>query len=292
MNLGYIKLYRKVTSSFVWTNSDMFKLWVLCLMKASHDERKFLFNGQEVSLTSGQFVTGAHAIAKEFNEGVPSDKAVAWRKLWRWLKKFETEGLLTIQSNARYSVISVKNWSDYQSSDKPMTSQRQSNDKPMTTYKNDKNDKNNNIVSKKSKKRIYPDEDPNKKLAILLFKKISQNQNIKKPDLDNWANTIRLMIEADKRHGKEVQDMIVWATQDDFWKSVVLSASSLRRNFDKLNAQKNRQPINKKLVREEKLPEWAKDGGNSEEVLISPERQAEIDAKLQNYLNQKKNKKE
>ena len=139
MNTGYIKLYRKVTNSFVWTNSDMFKLWILCLMKASHEDRKFLFNGQEVRLTSGQFVTGAHAIAKEYNEGASSDKAIAWRTLWRWLKKFENEELLTIQSNARYSVITIKNWSDYQSGDKPLTSQRQSSDKPLTTYKNEKN---------------------------------------------------------------------------------------------------------------------------------------------------------
>lgn len=150
MNTGYIKLYRKVTNSFVWTNSDMFKLWILCLMKASHEDRKFLFNGQEVRLTSGQFVTGAHAIAKEYNEGVSSDKAIAWRTLWRWLKKFENEELLTIQSNARYSVITIKNWSDYQSGDKPLTSQRQSSDKPLTTYKNDKNEKNINNNNKGS----------------------------------------------------------------------------------------------------------------------------------------------
>ena len=147
MNTGYIKLYRKVTNSFVWTNSDMFKLWILCLMKASHEDRKFLFNGQEVRLTSGQFVTGAHAIAKEYNEGASSDKAIAWRTLWRWLKKFENEELLTIQSNARYSVITIKNWSDYQSGDKPLTSQRQSSDKPLTTYKNEKNDKNEKNIN-------------------------------------------------------------------------------------------------------------------------------------------------
>ncbi|MDK0511659.1 DnaD domain protein, partial [Enterococcus faecalis] len=156
MNTGYIKLYRKVTNSFVWTNSDMFKLWILCLMKASHEDRKFLFNGQEVRLTSGQFVTGAHAMAKEYNEGVSSDKAIAWRTLWRWLKKFENEELLTIQSNARYSVITIKNWSDYQSSDKPLTSQRQSSDKPLTTYKNEKNEKNEkNVVVVEEQQSVF-----------------------------------------------------------------------------------------------------------------------------------------
>lgn len=247
MNQGYIKLYRQVADSFVWTNSDMFKLWILCLMKASHEGRKFLFNGQEISLTSGQFVTGAHAMAKEFNEGVPSDKAVAWRRLWRWLKKFENEGMLTISSTARYSVISINNWSEYQSNDKPMTSQRQSTDKPVTTNKNDKNEKNdkNNSPRNTRKKREYADDDPNKKLAKVLYKMILKNQTIKEPDLDKWANTIRLTIEADKRSGKEVQEMIVWATQDDFWSGVILSPSSLRRNFDKMNARKNKRQPNR-----------------------------------------------
>ncbi|EOH58841.1 hypothetical protein [Enterococcus mundtii] len=255
MNLGYIKLYRKVTSSFVWTNSDMFKLWILCLMKASHEDRKFLFNGQEVRLTSGQFVTGAHAIAKEYNEGVPSDKAIAWRTLWRWLKKFENEELLTIQSNARYSVITIINWSDYQSSDKPVTSDGQSNDKPVTTNKNDKNDKNdkNNNPRNTRKSRAYADDDPNKKLAILLLKLIRKNQNIKEPDLDKWANTIRLTIESDKRTGKEVQDMIVWATSHEFWSSVILSPTSLRKHFDTMTAQKDKRK--QQTIATEDLPE-------------------------------------
>jgi DnaD/phage-associated family protein len=111
-------------------------------MKANHESNKFLFNGQEVTVTSGQMVTGAHTLASEFNEGVPSDKAIAWRTLWRWLKKFENEQMLTISSNARYSIITVLNWDTYQSVDKPLTSSGQSSDNLLTTNKNDKNLKN------------------------------------------------------------------------------------------------------------------------------------------------------
>lgn len=244
MAVGYIKLYRKISESFVWTNSDMFKLWCLCLMKASHENRKFLFNGQEVRLSSGQFVTGRDAIAKEFNQGVTSDQLIVSRTLWRWLKRFEKEKMLSISSTPKYSIISINNWNEYQGGDQQLSSSRPSTVQQVSTYKNDKNDKNdkklNNIMSKKSKKRIYSDNDPNKKLAKLLFKMISNNQNIKEPDFDKWANTIRLTIESDKRTGKEVQDMIVWATKHDFWSGVILSPSSLRKHFDKMNAQKNK----------------------------------------------------
>jgi hypothetical protein len=242
MNLGYIKLYRKVTSSFVWTNPSMLKLWLLCLMKASHEGRRFLFNGNEVSLSSGQFVTGRDALAKEYNQGAPSDQVIVSRTLWRWIKKFEKEEMLSISSTPKYSVISINKWEDYQSSDQHLSSDRPAPVQHLSTNKNDKNDKNdkNNNPRNSPKTREYADDDPNKKLAVLLLKLIRKNQNIKEPDLNKWANTIRLTIESDKRTGKEVQDMIVWATNHDFWSTVILSPTSLRKHFDKMTSQKDK----------------------------------------------------
>ncbi|HGF7572397.1 TPA: hypothetical protein QFM48_002190 [Enterococcus faecium] len=259
MNLGYIKLYRKVTSSFVWTNPSMLKLWLLCLMKASHEGRRFLFNGNEVSLSSGQFVTGRDALAKEYNQGASSDQVIVSRTLWRWIKKFEKEGMLSISSTPKYSVISINKWEDYQSSDQHLSSDRPAPVQHLSTNKNDKNDKNdkNNNPSNSRKTREYADDDPNKKLAILLLKLIRKNQNIKEPDLDKWANTIRLTIESDKRTGKEVQDMIVWATSNDFWSGVILSPTSLRKHFDKMAVQKNKRK--QQNISNDELPETGED---------------------------------
>ncbi|RXE79407.1 hypothetical protein [Enterococcus durans] len=259
MNLGYIKLYRKVTSSFVWTNPSMLKLWLLCLMKASHEGRRFLFNGNEVSLSSGQFVTGRDALAKEYNQGASSDQVIVSRTLWRWIKKFEKEEMLSISSTPKYSVISINKWEDYQSSDQHLSSDRPAPVQHLSTNKNDKNDKNdnNNNPRNSRKTREYADDDPNKKLAILLLKLIRKNQNIKEPDLDKWANTIRLTIESDKRTGKEVQDMIVWATSNDFWSGVILSPTSLRKHFDKMAVQKNKRK--QQNISNDELPETGED---------------------------------
>lgn len=216
MNTGYIKLYRKVTNSFVWTNSDMFKLWILCLMKASHEDRKFLFNGQEVRLTSGQFVTGAHAIAKEYNEGVSSDKAIAWRTLWRWLKKFENEELLTIQSNARYSIITIKNWSDYQSGDKPLTSQRQSSDKPLTTYKNEKNDKNEKNINNNNKGSSIRSIWENNGFGLMSSKTMT--------DFDYWISDFEKIGASQK----DAEQLIV--------KAIEIAIDANARNYNYINA--------------------------------------------------------
>ena len=68
-----------------------------------------------------------------------------------------------------------------------LKSNQQATNKQLTTNKNDKNDKNdknNNNPRNSRKTREYADDDPNKKLAILLLKLIRKNQNIKEPDLE------------------------------------------------------------------------------------------------------------
>lgn len=137
---GWISLYRKIQNSFVWTNSDQLKLWLLILMKANHSENKFLFNGNEIFLSSGQMVTGRDAIALEFNNGVKPVQRVSSRQLWRWIKQFEKEQMLSIESTSRNSVITVKNWSEYQQHDQQVSSKRPAPVQQVSTNNNDNNE--------------------------------------------------------------------------------------------------------------------------------------------------------
>ena len=240
MSAGYIKLYRKVTESIVWTNSDMLKLWVLCLTKAAHTERNFLFNGNELKLDPGEFVTGRDSLAEEFNKGAKPKDKVASRTLWRHLKRMEKHEMLSIRSNNRYSVISICNWSEYQkavqqvSSDCPATVQQVSTNKNDKNEKNEKNDNKNNP----RKKRTYEETSIEYELASLLYHRILENnEEFKKPNLQTWSNHIRLMIEQDNRNPEKIRGMINWCQNDDFWYKVILSTRSLRNKYDQMNVQ-------------------------------------------------------
>lgn len=194
MNQGYIKLYRKVTGSFVWTNSNMLKLWILCLTKASHKESRFIFNGQEIAVSSGQFVTGRAVIEKEFNEGVPRDQQIVGRTLWRWLKRFENEQMLSIKSTTKYSVISINKWDEYQGSDQQVSSGRPSTVQQVSTYKNEKNDKN--------EKNIHDDGDGVMKGIFQLYEKtfgVLNSVNVQ--SIQYWCEDLspELLVEALKR---------------------------------------------------------------------------------------------
>lgn len=69
------------------------------------------------------------------------------------------------------------------------------------------------------------------------------NPNHKEPNLDKWANTIRLMRERDGRQRSEILELWRWANKHQFWSSNILSPESLREKWDRLVIQK-KQGVN------------------------------------------------
>lgn len=252
MNVGYIKLYRKVTSSFVWTNSNMLKLWILCLTKASHKESRFIFNGQEIHVSSGQFVTGRAVIEKEFNEGVPLDQQVVGRTLWRWLKKFENEEMLSIKSTTKYSVISIKNWDEYQSSDQQLSSGRPSTVQQVSTYKNDKNDKN------EKNNNIHDENSPLQEIVQIYESIFGMINSFVFQNLEQWCEDLspELVIEALKR-SKSANNFKYTENILKNWDSrgvkTVVDVENIDAEF------KQRKGTWKKPTRSEPVPEWLDD---------------------------------
>ncbi|BAR82264.1 N-terminal phage replisome organizer [Bacillus thuringiensis serovar tolworthi] len=78
-------------------------------------------------------------------------------------------------------------------------------------------------------------EIPDMENAKLLFQlMLENNENCKEPNLESWANEMRLMRERDKRTEEHIQYVIKWSQRDSFWKTNILSPSKLRKQFDQL----------------------------------------------------------
>lgn len=65
--------------------------------------------------------------------------------------------------------------------------------------------------------------------------------NAKGVNLQSWANTIRLLRERDGRDLNTIRTVFCWANSDGFWRANILSADTLRKQFDSLYA-KSQQP--------------------------------------------------
>jgi len=60
-------------------------------------------------------------------------------------------------------------------------------------------------------------------------------------DLSEWADTVRLTIERDKRTLMEIDEVIEWSQEDQFWKAQILSMGKLREKFGTLKLQMQRK---------------------------------------------------
>jgi hypothetical protein len=102
------------------------------------------------------------------------------------------------------------------------------------------------VDNSKSRKR-FSGEDMECATWMLQTIQNDTDQNAK-ANLDDWANTIRLMREVDKRQISAIREVFAWAHQDPFWCPNILSPAKLRKQFTSLLAKKssgNGQPHKK-----------------------------------------------
>jgi len=79
----------------------------------------------------------------------------------------------------------------------------------------------------------------------------------KEKTIHRWAEDIDKMIRLEQRGPEEIERIIHWSQEDDFWKGNILSGGKLRKQFDQLVIQaerKNRQ--RKNSADRENQPEW------------------------------------
>lgn len=60
-------------------------------------------------------------------------------------------------------------------------------------------------------------------------------------NLTAWANDVRLMREIDKRTHREICELFLWASRDQFWHSNILSPAKLRAKWDTLSLQQSQK---------------------------------------------------
>ena len=153
---SYIKLFRKLLNSPIFENEKALKIWIWCLLKATHKERLQLVGQQEVTLQKGQFVFGRKKASEELK--------MSESTIYKYIKLLEKLQMISVNSNNKFSVVTVEKWEEYQveelkDNNKVTTKEQQSN-----TNKNVKNIYIN--LFNKYKKQIE-EENANRKINII-----------------------------------------------------------------------------------------------------------------------------
>jgi len=196
MNNGWIKLHRKLLDNPLHNKPNWAWLWIVLLLLANHDEdHKFLWNGRDIILKKGQFVTGR----KKLNEitGIPEST------IERALNYLENGQQIGQQKSNKYRLITILNWETYQNVDSKTDNKRTTNGH-IQEYKELKN---NTIAGINPVQKPFSlleeikklDDSPRRDLNI-----ISLFFEEKKPDIRNKEQ----LSVAIKRHLRPAQNLI------------------------------------------------------------------------------------
>jgi uncharacterized protein YdaU (DUF1376 family) len=98
------------------------------------------------------------------------------------------------------------------------------------------------FIRGKEKKNILVEDSIEFQLSKKLFSLILKNNPThKQPNFNSWALEIDKMIRLDNRTSKQIEYIIDWCQQDEFWSTNILSTKSLRKQFDRLIIKAGKQ---------------------------------------------------
>lgn len=135
---GFIKVHRSMLKWEWYDDIYTTRLFIHLLLTANYDERSW----RGVVVKRGQRVCSYDTLSKETGLSVRSIRTA--------LKRLESTGEVTKQSNAQYSIITANNYDKYQGATDETTSERQSSDKQATSERQASD--NNERKIKKDKK--------------------------------------------------------------------------------------------------------------------------------------------
>jgi hypothetical protein len=214
----------------VWQDPYYLKLWMYCLLKASHKEREQLVGNQIEKIVPGQFVTGRKVLEEDLNKGMKKEQKLSEITWWRYLNNLEKFQMLNIKKTNKYSVVTILNWNEYQLTEQQLNNNGTTDEQQLNTNKNVKNVKNEKKSDSSPKFEICDMENAELLLDLIL----KNNPEAKKPNLDKWADEFRKIRDIDNRTDEQVKYLIKWSQADGFWHKNIRSPEKLRKQWDQL----------------------------------------------------------
>lgn len=223
MDKSFIKLNRKILNWRWYQDANTMRVFIHLLLKANYKDNDF----EKTSVKRGQLVTSQSHLAEDLKISVKNVRTA--------LEHLKSTGEVAVQTTAKYSIITINNYNEYQKAADTSASEGQANGRQAAgegqQYKNSKKEKN----SKNSKKREGT-------LAPLgQFENVLLTQSELDELMGKYPNDCQKKIERLSRYlastGKHFENhfatLVDWIEQDGVTQPKKENSSSI--DYDKLN---------------------------------------------------------
>lgn len=145
-NTWYIKLHRAITENALYRKPNYLAVWMDILLGVNHKPKERIFKWQKIIVWEWEWIFFQKEIADKFWLSIGSVSYI--------LKYLKVENQIEIQTTNSFSIIKVKKWKEYQSSENDFENEVKAKWKRRETPKEWKNERNiisNDIISSESR---------------------------------------------------------------------------------------------------------------------------------------------
>lgn len=104
---GWVKIFRSIEQSAVWSDPLRLKAWIWILLHANYEDAEWIRNGSIVIIKKGQCVTSNRKLQLAWN--------CCAKTVSKILKQFEELNMIRIESpGKRYTLLTVEKYGLYQ----------------------------------------------------------------------------------------------------------------------------------------------------------------------------------
>jgi len=226
MSEGWVKLYRKIQQHWLYKQNRRFskyEAWLDLVMDANHNDGQAAIGNTVTPVARGSILTSIEKLAAHWG----------WsrHKTDNFLNCLKRDRMIDYKKDSHFTIITIVNYDAYQATTNRKGHKKDSQKDINGTPTGHKQERNKNDRNKKE----YSLESVEFQLSQLLLDLILERKpNFRKPDLQGWAVHIDRLIHLDKRSPEQLEAVIHWCQQDDFWQNNILSTEKLCKQIDKL----------------------------------------------------------
>lgn len=235
---GAFQIARDIFNNPIWQNITEFRLFFLIVGNAI-----YLEEGKEIAgiqLKRGQWLRSYRNLQADLeyleNHAV---KRPGIATVKRAVDNLINDKRISIEATEHGTLFTVLNYEKYQdlANYKIVNMEQIRNTRGTDT----EHSRNNNKKDNKGKKEntLFVEGSDELEAAKAMFRFIKKlNPDYKEPNYQSWARVFDAIFRIDKKDLREVQELMVWVYNDNFWKTVILSPSKFREKYDSLNTKR------------------------------------------------------
>jgi len=230
---GFVLLHREILGWEWYKETNVRSLFIHCLLKANWEPNTW----KGVQIERGQFATSVDTLAYELK--------LTAKQIRTALDKLKRTGEIHVKGAAKYSLVTVVKYDNYQKNDEKKGEQKDNTKGNKKTPKKATTKEYNKLKILDIDMSFVP-EDLTEYLKIAksyqivfinnLKQKNAPTKNQENATFENYVTPIRLMIENDKVTVQDLRDVkdYLKGPKSEFWKKNILSTSKLRQQIQKL----------------------------------------------------------